>query len=96
VTTPLEPKLTKLDLRVLREVPPPWLPEWRDNPDSPRSIWSIAERLRVVDVKGELMPLLRGLEHFGYIEARVGRLPYCNWSRLPKGDEAVRGTGWGS
>lgn len=77
----LEPGLTKLDRRVLDAVPS----------HCAHSIWTIGEKLQIIDVSGELLPVLRGLEHFGLIEEHWSRRSLSRWARTRRGDEALAG-----
>lgn len=88
----LEPRLTKRDLRVLRKMPSAC--EASQGAACP-TVWRIAEELGALDIREDVLPLLEGLRHFGYIDKSIpyGRHKIHHWYRLPKGGAALRDTG---
>lgn len=80
----LEPKLTKLDLAVLRAVP-----AFYAEGDVAASIWQIAETLDTTKMD-DLLMTLGGFEQLDYVRGvvsrRRGRRVYL---RTAKGDEAI-------
>lgn len=86
MSDPLEPELTKGDLRVLRSLPP-WEP-WDEQP-RPLSIWRIGEHLAQLDLL-DLERTLNGLLDLGYAYSNGSPVQRRRlWIRSRRGDEAV-------
>lgn len=86
-TETLEPTLTAFDKRVLSHLPK--FSGYRSFPEKGITVWQLAEALNIYEVS-ELLAILWGFQHLGYIEGTVPRLgKRTRWWRTPKGDEAV-------
>ena len=85
---PLEPRLTRSDLRVLRAFPPD-SEEFGADPAASASLWQVGERLDQMDL-GSLLLTVLGLHHLGYLHQSTSRSRKCTvWWRTSKGDEAA-------
>lgn len=78
----LEPTLTASDRKVLAAVPANLAMPATAN------VWQIGEQLGILDLEHELLPVLNGLHHLGYV-GRVSPGGRVGWWRTARGDEAV-------